>query len=308
MMTTTPLAEAQEEALVALCLFAAFADGDKSEAERSEVRRVADGFQDDLVPSVSQKILTGRLNLSDAAALITDQSHRLLAYELAVGVCEADGAITPAERSYLDELRGRLELSGPRAAQVEQPVTEVALAPIGEQPPAPENQGMILKYAILNGALELLPDSLATMAIIPLQCKMVYRIGKAHGVDLDAGHIKEFAATAGLGMTSQIVEGFARKFAKGLVRKIAGKSGGKLAGQAAGSAMSFASTYALGLIADRYYAGGRSMSPAQMREGFQGLLSQARELHASVLPQIQERAKTLDAGSLLRLIRDPGAV
>ena len=308
MMTTTPLAEAQEEALVALCLFAAFADSDKSEAERSEVRRVADGFQDDLVPAVSQKVLTGRLNLSDAAALITDQGHRLLAYELAVGVCEADGAITPAERSYLDELRGRLELSGPRAAQVEQPVTEVALAPIGEQPPAPENQGMILKYAILNGALELLPDSLATMAIIPLQCKMVYRIGKSHGVDLDAGHIKEFAAAAGLGMTSQIVEGFARKFAKGLVRKIAGKSGGKLAGQAAGSAMSFASTYALGLIADRYYAGGRSMSPAQMREGFQGLLSQARELHASVLPQIQERAKTLDAGSLLRLIRDPAAV
>lgn len=30
---------------------------------------------------------------------------------------------------------------------------------------------MILTYAIVNGALELLPDSLATMATIPLQIK-----------------------------------------------------------------------------------------------------------------------------------------
>ncbi len=50
------------------------------------------------------------------------------------------------------------------------------------------------------------------------------------------------------------------------------------------------------------------MSPARMREGFQGLLAQAREMHDSVLPQIQARANTLDAGSLLRLIRDPAAV
>jgi hypothetical protein len=56
---------------------------------------------------------------------------------------------------------------------------------------SPEVDKMILNYAILNGALELLTDSLATMAIIPLQMKMVYRIGKAHGYELDRGHIKE---------------------------------------------------------------------------------------------------------------------
>ena len=44
---------------------------------------------------------------------------------------------------------------------------------------------MILNYSILNGALELLPQSMASMAIIPLQMKMVYRIGKEHGYELD---------------------------------------------------------------------------------------------------------------------------
>ena len=55
----------------------------------------------------------------------------------------------------------------------------------------------ILNYSILNGALELLPQSWASMAIIPLQIKMVYGIGKEYGVELDRGHIKEFLATLG---------------------------------------------------------------------------------------------------------------
>lgn len=308
MTSSTPLTEPQEEALVALCLFAAFADGDKSDAERGEVRRLADAFQDNLSLTVSQKILSGKLSLAEAVQTITDPSHRLLAYEMALGVCEADGAISPAERTFLDDLRGRLTLDGPRAAELEKPVDAIALAPIGDQPASTDNGGMILRYAILNGALELLPDSLATMAILPLQMKMVYRVGKSHGVSLDAGHIKEFAAAAGVGMASQVVEGFARKFAKGLMRKVAGKTGGKIAGQAAGSAFSFASTYALGLMADRYYSGGRALTPDQMREGFQALLGQARTLHADVLPQIQDRAKTLNTGSLIGLLRDPSAV
>lgn len=308
MIPSTPLTETQEEALVALCLFAAFADGEKSDVERGEVRRLAEAFQDNLTLAVSQKILSGKLSLAEAVQALTEPAHRLLAYEMALGVCEADGAISPAERTFLDDLRDRFTLTPPRAAELEKPVDAIAQAPLGDQPASTDNSGMILRYAILNGALELLPDSLATMAIIPLQMKMVYRVGKSHGVSLDAGHIKEFAAAAGLGMASQVAEGFARKFAKGLMRKLAGKTGGKIADQAAGSAFSFASTYALGLMADRYYSSGRSLTPDQMRTGFQSLLGQARTLHGQVLPQIQDRAKSLDAGSLVGLLRDPSAV
>ena len=40
---------------------------------------------------------------------------------------------------------------------------------------------MILNTAILNGALEIMPHTLATMAIIPVQMRMVYQIGKRQG-------------------------------------------------------------------------------------------------------------------------------
>lgn len=308
MILSVPLTDAQEEALVAICLFASFADGQKSDTESTEVHRIADGIQENLAAGVSQKILSGGLNLNDATASLVEAEHRRLAYEMAVGVCEADGEISAPERTFLDDLRSRFGLTETEAAAEEQAVSEVALAPVGTPPAETDNQGMILRYAIVNGALELLPDTMATMAIIPMQMKMVYRIGKSHGVSLDTGHIKEFLATAGIGMTSQVVEGFARKFAKQLFRKFAGKTGSKIADQATGSAFSFASTYALGVMADKYYASGRAMLPAQMREGFQSLLASAREKYTAMLPQIQEKAKTLDTGKIVGLLKDPAAV
>jgi len=168
---------------------------------------------------------------------------------------------------------------------------------------SPALDSMILRYAILNGALELLPQSWATVAIIPLQVKMVYRIGKAHGVALDQGHIREFIAAAGVGMGSQYLEQFGRRLLGGLVGKMAGRTVGGLAGRATGVAFSFATTYALGQLAKRYYAGGRVMSVDVLRQTFQGLLGPAKNLQQQHLPEIQARARTLNAGEVLRLVK-----
>jgi uncharacterized protein (DUF697 family) len=141
------------------------------------------------------------------------------------------------------------------------------------------------------------------MAIIPLQIKMVYGIGQAHGVALDQGHIKEFIAAAGVGLTSQYLEQMGRKLLGGLLGKAAGKTFGKLGGAATGIAFSFATTYALGQLARRYYAGGRTMNADLLRETFQSLLGPARQLQTQYLPQIQQKAATLDASQVMALMR-----
>ena len=43
----------------------------------------------------------------------------------------------------------------------------------------------ILDASITNAALELLPETLASLAILPLQVRLVYRIGEAYGYELD---------------------------------------------------------------------------------------------------------------------------
>ena len=78
---------------------------------------------------------------------------------------------------------------------------------------------------ITNGALELLPETLSTMAIIPLQMRLVYRIGQAYGYELDSGHVKDFLATVGVGLTSQYLEQAGRKLLGGLLGRVAGGLG-----------------------------------------------------------------------------------
>jgi uncharacterized protein (DUF697 family) len=185
----------------------------------------------------------------------------------------------------------------------------VAAAPVIAAVPAPtvardaELDKSILNYALLNGALELLPQSWASMAIIPLQVKMVYAVGKAHGVELDQGHIREFIAALGVGLTSQYLEQFGRKLLGGLLGKAAGRTVGGIGRAATGMAFSFATTYALGQVAKRYYAGGRVMSTDLLKQTFQDLLGPAKQMQTQYLPQIQQRAATLDAGQIMQMIR-----
>jgi len=161
----------------------------------------------------------------------------------------------------------------------------------------------ILNYAILNGALELLPQSWASMAIIPLQVKMVYAIGKAHGVELDQGHIREFIAAAGVGLSSQYLEQFGRKLLGGLLGKVAGRAMGSLGGMATGMVFSFATTYALGQVAKRYYNGGRVMSTELLRNTFQELIGPAKQLQSQYLPQIRQKASTLNPADIMAMVR-----
>lgn len=294
------------DSLLAICLFAAFSNGEQCEAERREIARYAEEMDADHLADISRKILMGKLSLAEACEGLAGKNERLLAYEMARAICEAGGSIAAVEEEFLADLRRHLALGDAEAITVNEQVDSVALAPLATgQPEATEtdSSGMILKYAILNGALELLPQTMATIVIIPMQMKMVYRIGKANGVELDRTNIKDFLATAGIGLGSQMVEGFARKMVGKFGRKLGGKTVGKVADQVTGSAMSFASTYAIGHVAQRYYSGGRSLVAPDMKKLIGPLQTQARELHTQYLPQIQERAKTLDAASILSLVR-----
>ncbi len=321
---------AEQEAILTIALFAAFADGQKADTEREEIRRIAQSLADSSgsanLSRLYQDVLLRRVQLASATGVLTDAGQRSLAFEMAVCVCDADGRQSDAERQFLATLRQQLQLDAAQTAGFEReadamvaaaetvapvapqavPAATAAATPVTAVLPAAaaaELDKSILNYAMLTGALELLPQSWASMAIIPLQVKMVYGIGQAHGVRLDQGHIREFIAAAGVGITSQYLEQFGRKLLGGLLGNVAGKMGRSVGGAATGMAMSFATTYALGQVARRYYAGGRVMSTALLRDSFQQLLVPARQMQQQYLPQIREKASTLDAGSIMAMVR-----
>jgi uncharacterized protein (DUF697 family)/tellurite resistance protein len=302
------MTEQEQTALLAISLMAAFADGAKGERERAELKTIAESLSAGAkvnLAALYQDVLLKRRTLDDTTALLQSPETRQLAYELAVCVCDADGAHNAAEQRFLDALRDRLGLEPAPAEAFAQEAAAVAAVPL--QAAAPANEAAldksILNYAILNGALELLPQSLATMAIIPLQMKMVYRIGKAYGYELDRGHVKDLLATLGVGLTSQYVEEVGRKLLGGLLRSVGGRLAGALGRQAAGSALSFATTYALGHVAKRYYAGGRKLSVEQLKDAFGALVGEAQSLRGRYAGEIEQKARTIDAGKLLELVK-----
>lgn len=304
---------ASSEALLTICLLAAFSDGSKSDTEREEVRRIATELGVPDPAGLVRRVLAGRAAIADAAAALAEQNDKLLAYEMALGVCEADGRLIAPERAFLENLRSALQIGATTSAEIEKTVEPLVHAPVATHgapvpPPAAavDNGPTILNYAILNGALELLPETLATMAILPMQMKMVYRIGKTHGAEWDRSRIKEFLAAAGIGLGSQVVEGFARKFMGGFAKKLGGKTIGKAAGQLAGSALSFASTYAIGHLADQYHRGGGKLDTAAAKQLFASLQEKARALHAGHIPQIQQKAAGLTPSSILEMVAGKG--
>ncbi|MCE2991241.1 MAG: TerB family tellurite resistance protein [Burkholderiales bacterium] len=336
------MTDLERDAILSIALLAAFADGNNEARERDEIRRIADALQGETgvnTAAIYQNVLLKKTTLESATALISSSDAAMLAYEFAVGVCDADGAHSPAEKAFLDRLRDLLKLDKGATETVATQAAQLAAAPVAvaagaagvagaaagayastasagsnaassaQQPLEPplaatmtqaELDKMILNYSILNGALELLPQSIASMAIIPLQMKMVYRIGKAHGFELDKGHIKDFLATLGVGLTSQYVEQFGRRLVGGLFGKVAGGIGRSAGSMITGSAFSFATTYALGHVAKRYYAGGRSLSADSLKQAFSGVLGEAKQLQTKYLPDIQQRARTIDVSQIMK--------
>ena len=329
-------------ATLTLCLMASYADGEKHDREREQIREVAQGLAGDAqvnLPGLYQDVLLRRVQLPEVLGRLASPESRQLAYEMAVCVCEADGHTSAKEDAFLAQVRQAWGLGGahttgefdaeaqavagaPLQAPLQTPL-DASIAPAtpaphpaaadalpstaaqrrpGSLPPA-EMDRKILQASIMNGAIELLPENLSTLAIIPLQMRLVYQIGQSYGYELDRGHIKDFLATLGVGLTSQYLEQAGRKLLGGLLGKAGKGLFGGLGKQAVSSGMSFASTYALGHVANQYYAGGRTLSTDMLKDAYQHVMQDGQQLQARYLPQMQATARQLDTAKILSMVR-----
>jgi len=328
----------ETRSILTIALLAAFADGMKDERERAAVKRVAEVLGPDAgfdFPALYRDVLLSKPDLDTVAAGLQSEGTRQLAYEMAVGVCDADGAQGPAEREFLQKLAAALGINGSAAAAASAQADEIAdaafdvgpataaaaagaagVAASAASPPVAtgtvigrstmsdaELDKTILNASITNAALELLPESLASMAIIPLQVRLVHKIGKSYGYPMDMSHAKDFIATLGVGLTGQYLEQFGRKLLGGLLGGVGGGLGRTVGRQVASSGMTFATTYAIGSVAQRYYAGGRTLDAASLKQTFAGLIDQARGLAPRYRQEIEQKASTIDMRSLASLVK-----
>lgn len=316
------------EPVVTICLLAALVDGARSPEEQAQFERIV--AQLGGTPAGD-----GNATLAETARRLSPEARRL-AYEMAVSVVYADGDANDRERDFLDELRTALALADDGVGTLDREARSLAQAPLGAGHPEPDgdrrmprglfaSQGgiptispdaaldnLIRKQALLTGALELLPQNIASLAIIPLQMRLVHRIGTDYGQGLDPGQIRDLLGAMGIGAAAQVLDGMSRRIigslGRGLFGSVFGGIVGGTAGAAAGAGLSFVTTYALGHAAKQYYAQGRELSRDDLAALYRRFRKEAEAILPGVQEQIHQQSQHMDLPKLLASIRgEPAA-
>lgn len=306
--------EEDRDPIVAICLLAALSDGDRSPEEQAQFQRIAARLGG-ATSALTARANEGTLPLREAVDQLRTPDLRRTAYEMAASVAYADGLATAGETAFLAELRGLLALPPDGIDPLHKEVESLALAPLAGPPadathPSSRDAALddlIRKQALLTGALELLPQNLASLAIIPLQMRLVYRIGADYGQTVDSAQIKDLLGAMGIGAAAQVLDGLARRILGGLGRGLFGRALGGVvggtAGMAAGAGVSFVTTYALGQAARQYYAQGRKLSQEDLRALFVRFRGEAEALLPRVQEEIHLQSQHLDLKRIVDSVR-----
>ena len=290
--------------VIAIAMLAARADGSLDSAEQRAVDAVVARTGNPDITRLAQQVAAGQLRVADLASGLSDDEARRVAYEGALAIINADGSANASEQAFLSELRTALGFSDADVADATRMAGAIADAPVAEvhtgKPPAGPVDEFILQQAILTGAIEVLPDRLANIAILPLQLRMVYQIGQRHGQKLDINQVKDLTATFGLGAAAQSLEGVAMRLIGGLAGGLLGGMVGGATRIATGAIITFSATYALGHVAEQYYAQGRRLNAADLRALFVRFQGEAKTIYPRVQEQIHGQAGTLNLQSLLQ--------
>lgn len=293
-------------AILAIATLAALADGQQDAAEQAQIAQAAASLGLHDADAIVRAAAAGERSLASLTASLSSQEARQAAYDAATAVCHANGWINPSEAAFLRELS---TLVGADTA-----VTADAIAVVNRVTDDPDTsaaqtpRGVLDKYildqAMLTAALEILPDRLANLGILPLQLRLVHHIGQSHGLQqIDAAQVKDLVATLGLGAAAQVLEKVVRRTLGGLAGGLLGGLGGLVggaAGMASGAAVTFAATYALGHVADQYYAQGRELSA----EDLKALFTRFRADATTIFPRVEARIRELaQGGSLSNVLR-----
>lgn len=255
------------------------ADGNLADEERAALQSAL-GKHADLL----DRLLSETVDVDQEIALLDDKArHRV--YESAFALSYSDGHAAVDEVNLLKRLvpdEGERSFIGQvfgEARDTLLPAQIVATAdPVQRDMEILED---ILKYSVLAGVAGAMPVPgvaiVADLAVVALQAKMVHDIGQYWGHSMDMAQIRGFMGTVAGSAGVRIA-------VNNLARLVPGW------GSAFGAATSFATTFAIGKVAERYFSAGRGMSQEELQGLFSEMKSQGRSVFADKQDDI-EKAK-----------------
>lgn len=289
----------QEEALscVKLLVCIAKADGDFGGEEKQ-------AFQDALAGLTLPKgvtadsLIAGQYAVEALVAEIKSQEGRDAAYSACFTMAYADGKYHPEEQKILERLEKAWEvpkekkgLFGRIFQETKDTVSFTAIKPIADpKKREAEINEDVMKYSILAGTLGLFPIPIAKiateLAVVGVMGKMVRDIGQYWGRETTKEGVRQLLAGMGAGQAGRIAVNTLLGFIPGI-------------GSVVPAATNFAATWAVGRVANQYYASGAKMDAKTLKDAFRLRQKEGREAYEKNKGAVEAKAKankaTLDA-------------
>lgn len=276
------------------------ADG-KLEDHEMDSLKGALGKNSDILPALLEEDVTIEEELK-----MLSEAERSRVYESAFALAYSDGTANVDEVNVLRRIVPNKGEDG-ILAQVFGEVSDTLMPNriVAEADPAQRDMEItedILKYSVLAAVAGAMPVPgvavIADLAVIVLQAKMVHDIGQYWGHAMDQKAISGF-------MGSVMGSAGMRIAVNNLARFVPGW------GSAFGAATSFATTYALGRVAQRYFSEGRELDETELKDLFskardegkkrftaeEERIASAREAHGEAIADLNE---ALANGSMSR--------
>lgn len=300
---TTPLKETELLASLRILSCMAKADGAASNEETKSLESCLEGTP--LPAGITvQTLLAETPDLSQQLPLLTSSECREQTFQAAFAMAHVDGQCTAGEQKILDALRTGWSLPEEHPALLGRLIREIkdttlpsniqAVPDAGKR--KAEIQADTLKYSVLGGVLGAFPVpglSIATdLAVVGIQVKLVRDIGQRWGHTVDQKAALSVLGGLGLGTGTRIAVNTLFKFVP-------------VAGVVWGASTAFASTWALGEIANQYFESGAKADISTYREAFhkarengqaaykthQSAVGTANTQHAATLKTLGEELK-----------------
>lgn len=298
------MAITEKETLASLKLLVtvAKADGTFSPEERAV-------FDESLKPvtlpagTTAASLLDGAWDAGALAAEITSQEARDAAFSSCFAMAHADRVYHPAEQAILEKLekawtvsKERKGLLGRLFEETKDTVSLTRIAPIAD--PArrqKEIQEDVLKYSVLSGVLGLnfIPFvSLATdYAVVGVQAKMFRDIGQYWGRETTKDTVKQVIAGVGVGTGARLA-------VNQLVRIALPGAGTLIA-----ASTNFATTWALGKVANQYWESGGKADMKMLKDLFRKSQAEGKQEYEKHKADVEAKSAR-DKATLDRLAAD----
>src|SRR5688572_12599836 len=279
----------EREALASLRVLVcvAKADGELALEKRAALENAFTGLAMP-VGSTPASVLDEKIDLDVQLRLFTTPEARESLYQSVLGMVHVAGVLTPAEQKVLDHIRTTLQISEEKVSLARrildgakdtvlpsniQPINDPALR-------ATEVKSDVVKYSVLSGVLGAFPVpgmAIATdIAVVCLQVKLVRDIGQRWGHTVDKPAAASLLGGLGLGTGARIAVSNLAKLVP-------------IWGSVVGATASFASTWALGEIADKYFESG--MKTAVAWSAFKAAEAEGRKAHGVHKDLVESKRK-----------------